>query len=268
MKVGYLVMAALLLPPAATGAEEQQESRDVTACAERNIPEPDSIRAVRVVARDRLGAQRVTVVKFYGRWTKSGRRQQLAEFIEPADLRGSKLLILEGADESEIYFKSSEVGKAKRISGVGKASAMFDSDFSYEDYEHLQGFRSSGKSKQVEDTLIGTRPVYVIETRPAKTANSAYELIVGFVDKETCVPLRIEFYEAGRRLRKELTVDPAGTVKHGDVWIPHSVLLRDIRDYTTTLLLVDRSEQKVLPPDMFTVEALQHQTTPVGAPRE
>ena len=268
MKLGYLVIVVLLLPPAETGAEEPRESRDIAACAERNIPEPDNIRALRVVARDRLGAKRVTVVKFYGRWSKAGRRQQLVEFIEPADLRGSKLLILEGANESEIYFKSSAVGRAKRISGVGKASAMFESDFSYEDYEYLQGFSSAGKSERMEDALIGTRPVYVIETRPAQTSNSAYELIVGFVDKKTCIPLRIEFYEAGRRLRKELTVDPAEVVKHGDVWIPHFVLLRDIRDYTTTLLLVDRSEQKVLPPDMFTVEALQHQTTPVGAPRE
>lgn len=268
MRFVRLALASLLLLPAAAAAEQQQKLRNISACARRNIPEPDSIRAMRVIARDRLGAKRVTVVRLYGRWTKAGRRQQLAEFIEPAELRGSKLLILEGTDQSEIYFRSAELGRVKRISGGGRASALFESDFSYEDYEYLEGLRSSGKSKRVEDAVIGTRPVYVLETRPAEASNSAYELIVAFVDQKTCVPLRIEFYETGRRLRKELTVDPAEILQRGPAWIPHSVLLRDIRDYTTTLILVDRSEQKALPPEMFSVEAFQHQTDPVGAPRE
>ena len=123
MKCVRLALASLLLLPAAAAAEQQGKLRNISACARRNIPEPDSIRAIRVIARDRLGAKRVTVVRLYGRWTKAGRRQQLLEFIEPAELRGSKLLILEGTDQPEIYFRSAELGRVKRISGGGRASA-------------------------------------------------------------------------------------------------------------------------------------------------
>ena len=268
MKLVKLALASLLLVPAAAAAEEQPKLGQVAACARRNVPEPDSISAMRVVARDRLGAEHVTVLRLYGRWSEAGRRQQLAEFIEPAELRGSKLLMLGGMDQSEIYFRSAELGRVKRISGSGRESALFGSDFSYEDFEYLQGLRSSGESKRMEDAMIGNRPVFVVETRPVEASNSAYELVISFVDKKTCTPLRIEFYETGRRLRKELTIDPAEIRQHGEAWIPHSVLLRDIRDYTTTLILVDSSEQTALPPDMFSVEALQQQTEPVGAPRE
>jgi len=264
---GYLFVGALLLLPLAAGADEKGALRDVAACAERNLPQPDTVRAVRIVARDRLGFQKVTVAKIYGRWTEEGHRQQLAQFVKPDELRGAKLLILGDGEQSEIYFKSSELAKVKHIRGVGKAAALFESDFSYEDYEHLQGFKSPVESKRREDAMIGERAAYVVETRPTEAANSAYESIVTFVDKETCVPLRIDFYEPGGRLRKELTVSASDIIKKGSVWVARAALLRDVRDYTTTMLLIDSTEQETLPAAMFSVEALQH-TEPVGAPPE
>ncbi len=265
MKLTYLLAGALLLSPPAASAEAQRAFKDVTACVERNLPEPDTIRAVRIVARDRLGAQNVTVVRLYGRSAEGGRRQLLVEFVNPEDLRGAKLLMLEGADGSEIYFKSGEFSKVKRIGGVARAASLFESDFSYEDFQHLQGFSSPGESKRIEDAMVGDRPAYVVQTRPAEAANSAYESIVTAVDKETCIPLRIDFYEPGRRLRKELTVDTAELSKRGSVWVAHAILLRDIRDYTTTLLLVDSTEQEVLPADMFTVQGFQRTAAPGNA---
>jgi hypothetical protein len=100
--------------------------------------------------------------------------------------------------------------------------------------------------------------VYVIETRPADAAHSAYERIVSFVDKEKCVALRVEFYEAGDRLRKELIVNPNQVLKRGSVWIAHMAVIRDIRQFTTTQFLVDSTRhEEDLPDSIFTVEALQ-----------
>ena len=228
---------------------------DVTACIQRNVPEPDSIRAIRLTSRDRQGSETVTVVKMYGRRNDSGMRQLLIQFREPVDVRGTSLLILEREDENEIYFASPEFPKPKRIAGSNKASRLFGSDFSYEDFEYLEGFRQAGDWKRLEDRKLGDRDCYVAEIRPM---TSGYERILSYVDQKTCVPLKMKFYEAGGSLRKELTTNPQYIQQKGSVWIAHMALMEDLRDFTTTQLLVDSTVQDVLlPTDMFSVEGMQ-----------
>jgi hypothetical protein len=72
----------------------------------------------------------------------------------------------------------------------------------------------------------------------------------------------MEFYEPASGLRKVLTVDRAQIFKRGSGWVAHIAMLRDIRDYTTTQLFVDSRDQKTLPAEMFTVEALQRGEDP------
>jgi hypothetical protein len=266
MKPTYIILSALLVGPLVASAGDDPTSQEIAACTERNLSEPDTIRAVRIVARDRSGSKKVTVAKFFGRRTEDGRRQQRLEFLEPVELRGTQILLLEGEDENEIYLKSSEINEVKRIHGLGRAASLFESDFTYEDFEHLQGFKSPGQSQRLEDTVIGDRSVYVIEKRPDKKANSSYESIISFVDKQTCIPLRIDFYEPGDRLRKELIVDSSEISKRGSVWIAHAALLRDVRDHTTTTILVASSEQRALPAELFSAVAFQRGDPPVATP--
>jgi hypothetical protein len=135
---------------------------------------------------------------------------------------------------------------------------MFRTDFSSEDLEHLQqGWRpGSGELKALPDARVAERDVYMVELRPKE---SAYERIVFALDQENCLSLRVEFYEPGKtRPRKELTTDPRSNLKHGDVWVAHSALMRDLQNLTTTHLMVDSHEQDELLPDgQFTVEALE-----------
>jgi hypothetical protein len=261
MEVGFLAMkpapvllATLLLSPAVGSAEQADTSAEITACVERNLPEPDCIRAVRITARDRLGAEQVTVVKMFGRRTEKGARQLLVRFLQPEDVRGTAFLILERDGENEMYFQSPEFEAPKRISGTARASTLFGTDYSYEDFEHLQGFHRPGSSRRLDDDSIGNRSVYVVESR---SDDSAYERILTFVDKETCVALRMEMYEPGGRLRKELDVNPDFVRRKGPIWIANMALMHDLRDATTTQLLVDSTEQDVdLPEGMFSLAGL------------
>ena len=251
-RIGFAAALLLVTFPETGSAEEE-----VARCLEDNMPEPDSIRALRVVARDRTGAERVTVVKLYGARSDEGYRQLLLRFIEPADVAGAAFLMLERPEQNETYFKPGPDQPPKRITGAGSSMALFGSDFSYEDFEYLHGFTRPGETKRLEDAAIDDRAVYVLETRPSAEAQSAYQTIVAFVDKETCIPLRMEMFEVGGRLRKVLSVNPSQVMKRGPVWIAHRALMRDIRDYTTTQLLVDSTEQDSLPDETFSVEALR-----------
>jgi hypothetical protein len=247
-----LLLVTLLMCAPAGYAQEAETSGDVAACMERNVPEPDSIRAVRITARDRLGSEQVTVVKMYGHRTEDGFRRLLVRFLEPEDVRGSSFLIIEREGENELYFKSTELETPKRITGGLRSSTLFGTDYSFEDFEHLQAFRRPETSRRLEDSTIGNRPVWVIESRPAEPGDSAYARILSFVDKNTCVALRMEMYEPGGLLRKELDVNPDFVRRSGSIWIANMTLMHDLRDSTTTQLLVDSTEQDVdFPEGMF-----------------
>jgi len=244
----------LLVTPAGIRAEGA-----ATACFEQNSPSPDSVRAVRMTARGRDGEKTIVVMRMYGRESPDGLGQLFLRFEQPEEVRGTSLLVLEQKDgDSEIYLASPELPKARRVSGPSRADGMFQTDFSSEDLQRLQqGWRpGAGEQKQLPDEVVGERPVYVLETRPTE---SAYERIVFALDQESCLPLRVLFYEPGReKPRKELTTDPRSNLLHGDQWVAHSALMKDLENLTTTHLMVDSHEQeKLLADDQFTVEGLQ-----------
>jgi len=249
---GLVVLASALAVPAhAEGAAD--------ACFTRNAPEPDSVRAVRMTARGKGGQKTIVVMRMYGRRGPAGLGQLFLRFEEPEPVRGTSLLVLEQAEgDSAIYMASPEIPKARRISGTKRADGMFQTDFSSEDLQRLQqGWRpGAGEQRVLPDGKVGGRAVYVLETRPS---DSAYERIVFELDQESCLPLRVRFYEPGReKPRKELTTDPRSNLQHGDRWVAHSALMRDLENLTTTHLMVDSHEQQqLLPDDQFTVEGLE-----------
>ena len=68
---------------------------------------------------------------------------------------------------------------------------------------------------------------------------SAYESVISFIDQESCLPLKIECYEAGGRLRKLITLDPAQVIQPGGIWVAQEVRVKDLRDETETRLIVE-----------------------------
>ncbi len=268
MRSSCLLLALVLLAPLALSAQEAEvqpvETADeISACALRNVPSPDQVRAIRITTRDRMGSQNVTVARVFTHRGSNGLGQVLVRLVEPEEVRDSSLLILEQRDgENQMYFKASEQERPKRVTGAGKASRLFGTDFTYEDFERLEGVEREADATRLPDSSLSGRSVFVIEARPTADAKSAYERVLTFVDQETCVALRTEMYEPGRGLRKELVINADSVRKHGDVWVPHMALLRDLRDSTTTQILVDSSEQEQLPPEMFTLQALYRTTGP------
>lgn len=266
MRSPCLLLALGLLVPAAVPAQEAgapESGQEISACALRNVPSPDQMRAIRITTRDRMGSQNVTVARVYTHRGTNGLGQVLVRLVEPEEVRDSSLLILEQRDgENQMYFKASEQDRPKRVTGAGKSSRLFGTDFTYEDFEQLEGVDAVADVTRQPDSSLSGRPVFVIEARPTAEASSAYDRILTFVDQETCVALRTEMYETGRGLRKELIINADSVRKQGDVWVPHMVLLRDLRDSTTTQILVDSSEQETLPPDMFTLQALNRTASP------
>ena len=102
------------------------------------------------------------------------------------------------------------------------------------------GMSSDATLIRAPDAVIGSREVYVVEATPAPDSNSAYERIVTFVDKETCVALVTSSYEPGGKLRKRLEADPDEITREKEIWVSRKQTIEDMRDQTRTELLIEQ----------------------------
>ena len=256
MQPVYVLLATLMLIPLSVAVGAESDVRDVTACMNRNVPEPDAVRAVRINTKDRTGSERLTVVRIYTRRGEDGLRQVRVEFREPEEMRGSSVLLFERKGVNEFFLRTSDVVAAKRIHPSGRNLPFLGTDFSYEDFEHLLAFQRPDKLERLEDDRVDARPVYVLESTPAPDSGSMYERIVTYVDQETCVPLRMELFESGYGLRKKLVVDAMLLKKRGRMWLPQLALMEDLLNMTSTVLMVDSTKHSdPLSDDLFAVSA-------------
>jgi hypothetical protein len=262
-----LALAALCLafcPPSAALAASSG-----LACFEHR-PEPDSVRALRLTAHEKAGDKTVLVLRLYGRRNQQGLGELFLRVEEPENLRGTSLLMLQREDgESAIYLASPAQPTPRPIRTPERTTGMFGTDFSYEDLERVQHGWRPGAADIAEGPAarVSDRPVYVVEVRPR---DSAWERIVFSLDQESCLPLLVRFFEPGTQLpRKELTVHPHSHVKHGELWVMHSAIMRDRKSETTSHMMVDSHAQKaLLPDDQFTVEGLERAVRGEAKPSE
>jgi hypothetical protein len=138
------------------------------------------------------------------------------------------------------------------------SASMFGTDFSYEEFERLQGIAESAPATRQPDAAVEGRSAYVLDVRPTSESDSAYERIVTFIDKETCLLLRSEFFERGdRTARKVLTAATSTLSREGDVWLAREYLMRDLRDETETKMIVEEVEVGVeIPRKVFSEREL------------
>jgi len=217
---------------------------EIQACNDDNLPERTSIETVSLQAKDRIGAITTSKAKLYWRRFDDGLSKVMMRFFAPPDLRNSALLMLENEKRAnDLFIYLPELGRVKRITSRMTSSSMFGTDFSYEEFERLQGMATRSPSVLLGNRSIEGRPAYLIEMRPTEESKSAYERIRSFIDHETCTVLRSEFYERGDAPRKVLSaVVSSITHEAEDVWVVRRFVMRDLRDETETEMVIESVE--------------------------
>jgi len=231
---------ALLLPLEAAAQDPVQEVRD---CLKRNIPKKSSVQTVHFTAIDRIGGQREFRGKMLGMKLADGLRRAKLCISQPPEMRGSEMLSMEtaeGAPDSFLY--TTELRKAKRITGEGMGGSVFGTDFTYEDLQRWQQLNRPESHARLPDADLDGRPVYVLSTLPSDKAQSSYTKVLSFIDKKTCVVIKSESYENGDRLRKLLTANPEGMLEENGIFAPTEVVIKDVRDDTRTIVALEELE--------------------------
>lgn len=252
--LGWAVLAA---PPPA-GALDAPASADAAAveeCLRRNLPQRSSVQSVRFASKDRTGSTRTLAGTAYWKKWDGDLSRSLIRVELPPDLRGSAYLLIERPQTVDVFVYLPEFRKVRRITSHALSGSLFGTDFSYEDMRRLRHlFEAAAVERQPDGEWAG-RATHVVTLKPP--AESEYGEVRAWIDVDTCVPLKLELYGRGGMLAKELTADPSSLARHGDVWVAHALLLRDLQERTETRVDLGKLEIDTDVPDkLFSERAL------------
>lgn len=232
--------AVLLVFPASAWAGPETAA-EIEQCVRDNLPKRNSVQTVVFRSTNRVGDVTESDATIHWKLFDGGLSKVLLRFRRPLSTRGAGVLLIENRERRpDTFMYLPELRTVRRVSSRAASSSLFGTDFSYEDFERLVGMSADAPKERAADTKVAGRGVYALILRPDPGSGSAYERIVMFVDKETCVPLRTESYERGDELRKVLTADASKIEREGTLWVPRQQTMTDLRDETQTELLIEQ----------------------------
>lgn len=117
-------------------------------------------------------------------------------FSEPADIRKMVFMVHKHAEQEKdddrwLYMPSLDL--VKRIAASDKRTSFVGSDFLYED---ISGRNPSEDTHELIET---TDRYYVVKNVPKNRANVEFEHYVAHIDRNTFLPMKIEYFKKGDR---------------------------------------------------------------------
>lgn len=235
--VACLVLLIGFLVPAAMA--EAKTAQEIADCVRENVQARTAIQTVALIVTDRVGVERTSRAKIYWQRDEDNLSRVLMRFEDPPNLRNSAVLLLEKKERSDLFTYLPELGKSRRVAGHMMSGSFFGTDFTYEQFQRMQGLANDASVEKLENGEIDGQAVYLLKHIPDPEEKSQFESVVTYVGLERCVPLKVEYYEAGNRLRKVMTVDPAKIEEIAGSLVPREARMRDLRDGSTTVLIVE-----------------------------
>jgi len=127
-------------------------------------------------------------------------------FYQPADVRAMTFMVwkyMSKNDDRWLYIPAIKL--VKRIAADDKNSSFVGSDFSYEDVSG-RNISDDSHTLKAEETMNG-RDAYIVESAPKEAASAYFSRKVSWIDKETFLPLKEEYYDKRGDLYKIFTAD-------------------------------------------------------------
>ena len=179
-------------------------------------------------------------------------------FLEPASVRNTRFLTVEHSDRGDdqwIYLPS--LRKVKRIAATERDGSFMGSDFSYADMSFSDSMIEENEHAMLrEETLLGTECA-VVESISKVGTGATYARQLSWVDRETWIPLRVEFYREGTAApEKVLTADNIKQIQGR--WIAETITMTTTGSEHKTVLDFKQVKYDIaLDPGFFTTNFLE-----------
>jgi outer membrane lipoprotein-sorting protein len=211
---------------------------------------------IELITESKRGQQRSHTLQIYRKKDADDTEKQLLEYLQPADVSGTKLLSISKPDgkDSEIWLFMPALGKERRIAAQEMQTKFMGTDFTYEEISGTAAYKEDYESKRLDDDTFDGHKCYVLQLTPK--GKSEYTFVKMWIWQDESIPVKVEFYGRGDKLRKSL--DTSGWKKNTkDKWEPSQVVMSDVLAGTKTIVKIIEASETDLPDDYFTVRYLR-----------
>jgi hypothetical protein len=244
----------LLALLAATPVRAEESPRDIA----RKSRDRGALNLVGLTAELKLltiggdGTAREQVLTTSAR-TIDGRPHVLARFSAPAGVAGVAVLTVQGdqgqTDEVSLYLP--RLRRVRRVARADRGKAFMDTDFAYADLA-ANGTRDEVLTR-LADARVDGRDCFVLEGRGDDS--SPYGLVRTFVDRQTYVPLQVDYGDkADRPLKRYRTLKLKAFQQRV---VAADSVMENLQTGSKTTLSVLRLEEATLGDEAFTERALE-----------
>ncbi len=200
----------------------------------------DAVGDMRMTLINANGQQRVRTMKMKVLEGEAGDKS-LMEFLTPADVKGTKFLNYEHIDRDDdqwLYLPA--LKRVKRIASRNKSGSFMGSEFSYED---LSGFNVEKYSYQgdAETVKLEGKPYYKTVRIP-RDKNSGYTKEISWVDPETYLIRRVDYYDRKNALLKTAVFDDYRKID--GVWRIGKITMTNHQNDKKTILVWENEKIK------------------------
>ncbi|NLA06511.1 MAG: outer membrane lipoprotein-sorting protein [Firmicutes bacterium] len=211
---------------------------------------------IELITESKRGQQRSNTLQIYRKKDADDTEKQLLEYLQPADVAGTKLLSITKPDgkDSEIWLYMPALGKERRIAAQEMQTKFMGTDFTYEEISGTAAYKEDYESNRLDDDTFDGHKCYVLQLTPKE--KSEYTFVKMWIWQDEFIPLKIEFYGRGDKLKKSL--DTSGWKKNAKgKWEPAQVVMSDVMAGTKTIIKIKEASEADVPDDYFTVRYLR-----------
>ena len=228
---------------------------NIGKCMRTNVFERGSVRDFQIKATDREGKSKTLKFKAFWKPTKTDDDVRITlQVMEPDNVAGTAYLILDKGEEEQLYIYLPALKRVRQIAGGEISQKLWGTDLTIADIKQIQGLLLEGQVQRLADQDVGGRTVYVLETA-TDMAQSGYRLVRSYIDQESCMLVKAEFFTDGEKPHKVLNADMSTLMEIDPWWVVLGYRMTDHRDGGhTDLLLSDIFIQERLPESLFTLE--------------
>jgi outer membrane lipoprotein-sorting protein len=211
---------------------------------------------IEIVVKGKRGQQKKEQVTIYRSDDGRGTTKQLIVYTAPADVKGTKFLSTSTPKEGDqMWLYLPALGREKLIAGSATKGKFMGTDFTFEEIGGGTSFSKEYVPERLRDQAVDGRQCFVLRLTP-KARNSKYSYVKLFVDKESRIPLLVEFYNRSQKLEKTLTSKDLRKNSKGE-WQPHEITLTELASGSSTFLRVLGVSNTPVADDVFSLRYLR-----------
>jgi Outer membrane lipoprotein-sorting protein len=185
-----------------------------------------------------------------------GASRSVLRFVDPPDVRGVALLVVNHPDQSsDQWMWTPALQRERRIALQDRSTRFFGTDFSFEDLEEWDVNQFS--HRLLGEELLGNAKSWRIESSPSSGKKSQYTRLEIWIHQDSYVLLRIDKWIKNEVVRR---LSYADFEQVQGIWTARRLEMADLRRNSHTALTIDKLQYNLpMQESNFTLQALRRE---------